>query len=286
MLKQLPLFLNRPFPLIETNREKFSLSLTIGVFIFIFLAVFQPFGLNTLGEEKYFFFLGYGFVSFLTELAFTFGLMNLFKNFYDPQKWTLGKHLINVLFFIISLAFFNWLFTVWLDYPKYNPFLPFLMDTITIGFFPSIFVFIYLERKLRMKNVKLSSEINSIFIKDSRNLHKTMEDKIDFQLKIAGINMEAKDFLFIKSLGNYITLYYLENGKQKKETVRTTMKQIENELGNNKEIIRCHKSYFINLQKVTNSFGNARSLYLQIEGVKTQIPVSRKVAKELSGKIS
>ena len=44
--------------------------------------------------------------------------------------------------------------------------------------------------------------------------------------------------------------------------------------------------YFINLRKVENSLGNARSLYFQVEGITTQIPVSRKVAKELAAKVS
>ena len=286
MLRKLYDLMNRPFPLVETHREKFSLSLTIGIFVFAFLTVFQPFGLNELQEFKYLYLVGYGVVSFFVELFFTFGLMIFFSKFYDPQNWTLGKHIINVFFFIISLAFFNWLYTIWIDYPNYSPFLPFLIDTLSIGFFPSIFIFFYLERKLRLKNIGLSKRINNTFLNTS-NTTKGKNNKEEFPLlKIEGKNIIPEKILCIKSLGNYVTLCYIENNEIKKETIRTTMKQIENNLEGNNDIVRCHKSYFINLKKVTNSFGNARSLYFQIEGVNMQIPVSRKVAKKLFAKVA
>ena len=284
MTKNLKDLFNRPFPLVETPTEKFFLSLTIGLFVFLFLSVFQPFKLNTLVGNKYLYFFGYGAVSFFVELFFTFGLMIFLNRFYDSEKWTLGKHIINVFFFIISLAFFNWLYTIWIDSPNYNPFTPFLVDTLAIGFFPSIFIFLYLERKLRLKNIGISKKINNNFLTISK-ISNSKYEKIPF-LKIEGISINHENFLCVKSLGNYVSLYYIENNKTKKEIIRTTMKQIENNLKGNNDIVRCHKSYFINLKKVTNSFGNARSLYFQIEGIDMQIPVSRKIAKELFTKVA
>ena len=284
MTKNLKDLFNRPFPLVETPTEKFLLSLTIGIFIFLFLSIFQPFGLNKLVGNKYLYFLGYGAVSFFVELFFTFGVMIILKRFYDSEKWTLGKHIINVFFFVISLAFFNWLYTICIDSPNYNPFTPFLVDTLAIGFFPSIFIFLYLERKLRLKNIGISKKINNSFLTISK-ISDNEYEKIPF-LKIEGIYINPENFLCVKSLGNYVSLYYIENNKTKKETIRTTMKQIENSLEGNNDIVRCHKSYFVNLKKVTNSFGNARSLYFEIEGIDMQIPVSRKIAKELFTKVA
>ncbi len=283
MIEKTLKFFNRPFPIFETNKEKIILPVAIGIFIFGFLSVFQPFGLNKLSENKYLIFLGYGIVSFAVEFFFTFGLMNIFNRFYAPQNWTLGKHLVNVLFFIILLALFNWLFTVWVDFPGYNPFVPFLIDTITIGFFPAIFIFLYLERKLRIKNVKLSEKINTI-IEEELKVKTTDKKEKTSSVVIKNKNLDSDKLLYVKSLGNYVSICFTENGKSKKEIVRTTMKQIEIDLGKNEEIIRCHKSYFVNLKKVTKSFGNARSLYLQIDEAEAQIPVSRKMAKELTKK--
>ncbi len=286
MLTGLVNLLNRPFPLIEEKKEKFILSLTIGAFVFAFLIVFQPFGLRELGEFKTLYFLGYGAVTFLVEILFTFVLMKFFHGFYDAEQWTLGKHLLNAFLLIVSLAFFNWLFTIWVVYSKHIPFTPFLADTLAVGFFPLIFIFLFLERRLRLKNIGLSKELNNTFLKHTNiSDGKSAESEIPL-LKIEGINIKPENFLCVKSMGNYVTLCYLENNKVRKETIRTTMKQIENSVKENADIVRCHKSYFVNLKKVTNSSGNARSLYLEIEGLNFQVPVSRKIAKELFAKVA
>ena len=278
--------LKRPFPLIETNEEKFFLSLIIGLFIFVFLSVFQPFGLNKLAEHKYLYFFYYGVISFFVEILFTFGLMKLFHGFYNPEQWTLGRHIINVFFFIIALALANWIFTIAVVDPKHGSFTPFLIDTLAVGFFPSIFVFLYLERKLRLQNVGISEKLNNSFLKITKVNAAVEIDEKDEMLEIEGIKILPKNFLCVKSMGNYVTLCFIENGEIKREIIRTTMKQIEQSVEENDDIVRCHKSYFVNLKKVTNSFGNARSLYLEIEGVDMQIPVSRKVAKELYSKVA
>ena len=278
--------LKRPFPLIETNREKFTLSLIIGLFIFVFLSVFQPFGLNKLAEHKYLYFFYYGVISFFVELLFTFGLMKLFHGFYNPEQWTLGRHIINVFFFIVALALVNWIFTIAVVDPRHGSFTPFLIDTLAVGFFPSIFVFLYLERKLRLQNVGISEKLNNSFLKITNVQTAQDFDIKDKMLDVEGIKILPENFLCVKSMGNYVSLCFIENGEIKREIIRTTMKQIERSVEENDDIVRCHKSYFVNLKKVTNSFGNARSLYLEIEGVDMQIPVSRKVAKELFSKVA
>ncbi len=276
----------RPFPLIETNGEKFSLSLILGLFIFVFLSVFQPFGLNKLVENKYLYFFCYGAISFFIELIFTFGLMKLFQRFYDSEQWTLGRHIINVFFLIVSLAFLNWLFTVWVVDSKYNSFAPFLIDTLAIGFFPSIFIFFYLERKLRLQNIGISEKINDSFLNISNIPATARVVKKNAILEIEGVKVQPENLLCVKSMGNYVSMCFIDNGEITREIIRTTMKQIEKTVEGNNDIVRCHKSYFVNLKKVTNSFGNARSLYLEIEGVDMHIPVSRKVAKELFSKVA
>ena len=59
------------------------------------------------------------------------------------------------------------------------------------------------------------------------------------------------------------------------------MKKIEYDFLENKKIIRCHKSYFVNLSKVKTTSGNARALYLHINELDFQIPVSRNFSKEI-----
>jgi DNA-binding LytR/AlgR family response regulator len=76
-------------------------------------------------------------------------------------------------------------------------------------------------------------------------------------------------------MGNYSTIYFIENGLPKKEVIRATMKNIESELSKDKNIVRCHKSFFVNIDKITTTSGNARALYLHLNELDFPIPVSR-----------
>ena len=56
----------------------------------------------------------------------------------------------------------------------------------------------------------------------------------------------ARDaLLFIKSEENYVHIFYLDQGKNKKFTLRSSMRALEETL-NKHGLARCHRSYFIN----------------------------------------
>ena len=51
--------------------------------------------------------------------------------------------------------------------------------------------------------------------------------------------------LFIKSEENYVNIFYLDHGKNRKFTLRSSMRALEETL-NKHGLVRCHRSYFIN----------------------------------------
>ena len=63
--------------------------------------------------------------------------------------------------------------------------------------------------------------------------------------------------------------------------LRVTMKKIEDLLYKNENIVRCHKSYFVNLNYVKNVSGNARGYFLTINNLDISIPVSRNLSINL-----
>ena len=65
-----------------------------------------------------------------------------------------------------------------------------------------------------------------------------------------------------------------------KELLRLTLLNFLEKVDPDKNIVRCHKSYIVNLDKVENVHGNARSLMLEIKGLDFEIPVSRSFPRE------
>ena len=85
--------------------------------------------------------------------------------------------------------------------------------------------------------------------------------------------------MFIKSDGNYSTVYLKKGDELRKKMIRNTLKSLENELINMEKIVRCHKSYIVNLNKVKQVTGNARGYNFILEGLEMTIPVSRNFPK-------
>ncbi len=280
-MKQIIKILNRPFPIIEDPKEKIISAVIFGVFIFLFLLIFQPFGLNNVEGDKLLYFAGFGLITTVVILFNVFVITNLFKEFFSPEKWTVWKGIVQNLTIIIPIALCNWLYFDLVGKPSgidYS-FPRFIFMTVAVGFFPVVFFIYYLEQKLRIKNLILSEKVNRQISSATEPTQK--DDELIFKTQSSSIKIKLNNFLCIKSLGNYVTLYFMQENKLKKETIRMTMKKIEEDFSDNKKIIRCHKSYFVNLDKVVTTSGNARALYLHLEELNFPIPVSRSFSKAI-----
>lgn len=80
-----------------------------------------------------------------------------------------------------------------------------------------------------------------------------------------------KDIAFVKSAGVYAMIYCIAMGRIDKKMICRTVKNME-KLLKDKNFIRCHKYYLINLSKVECFC--SRSKFLTICG--NQLPVSRR----------
>ena len=69
-------------------------------------------------------------------------------------------------------------------------------------------------------------------------------------------------------------IQYLENETSKRELLRTTMKSLEDKL-KPYAVIRCHRSFMVNINNIEKVVGNAHKLNLYIPYSKLPVPVSR-----------
>ncbi len=280
MFRTLVEILNRPFPIVESTKEKLIIAISFGVFIFAFLAVFQPFGLNKITTNKLLYFSGYGLITSIVILFNAFVIMNIFKEFFLPENWRLWKSFVHNFIIIIPIAALNWFYFILTESPGdlSHSFLNFIFMTIAVGFFPSLILTYYLEQKLRNRNKNFSEKVNKIL--PLNNSESFKDEKSNFTLPNLEAQISVNDLICIKSMGNYVAVYFIIQNKIKREIIRSTMKAIENYISENHKIVRCHKSYFVNINRVVTTSGNARALYLHIEDLDFQIPVSRNYSKE------
>jgi len=99
------------------------------------------------------------------------------------------------------------------------------------------------------------------------------------------LSLRIMDILYAVSEDNYVKVFYEQDGVVRNTMIRTTAKNIEDDLEG--QITRCHRSYLINIAKV-KFFNNDRdNLYviLDQEGI-NPIPVSRSYRDSIAALLS
>lgn len=93
--------------------------------------------------------------------------------------------------------------------------------------------------------------------------------------------VSADRVISLESAGNYVNILYDDDGKLVRYSLRNTLKGVE-KVCNSNGLIRCHRSYFVNLNKIKIIRRTSEGVYAEM-GVPNvgNIPVSKTYAPEL-----
>lgn len=273
----------RPYPLLERTQTKLVVILGFALFIPIFLYIYQPFGIADVVEKyKVWYVSGIGMhISFVLALNY-FLVPRLFPKFFNPERWAIWKEILYILssFFLATCSNFIYNVTVGKDISPYRSFPEFLGITVAVGIFPVIIMIFWMERNLSMRNALKAGEYSKLLPKKRRNKNRQSLSIKSESSKVTDLNIALKDFIFATSDNNYSTVHYENDGVLKKELLRLSFKNLENQLVDYNQIIRCHKSFIVNRDRIQKISGNARSLVLMVDLYDEMIPVSRSFPKE------
>lgn len=86
--------------------------------------------------------------------------------------------------------------------------------------------------------------------------------------------------LFIQSSDNYSNIVWQEDSQNKKTLIRSSMKRLEEQIPVS-FIIRCHRSFIVNLSRVYSVSGNANGYRLYLKNHAEPIPVTRRFGKRV-----
>jgi hypothetical protein len=105
---------------------------------------------------------------------------------------------------------------------------------------------------------------------NTRNMLAFYDDK-----GILKFSIKKENLLYLESAENYVNICYLNHGKISKYLLRDTLKKIEETFAGT-EIIRCHRSYMVNFEKVKVIRKDKDGLKLEFDNPSvTDIPVSK-----------
>ena len=126
------------------------------------------------------------------------------------------------------------------------------------------------------KNFKLKELMDESIGFKSSNLISIRDSRGVLQLSVAKENL-----IYIESADNYICIWYLKNETLKKQLLRITMKDICEQLSDT-NVVRCHRSYMVNLDLVKVMRREKENLFLEL-GVPSvkEIPISKTYGEQV-----
>jgi len=272
--------LKEPYPYKEPNGKRIAFNLGLGCFVALFLIFFQPFGLSqNIMPNKNWFLAGFGVVTFLVTVLTEFLFPALAPKWFKERNWTLGRQILTTLTAIQFIAISNAAYTSWV-FPTLNfgGILPlFMVYTFSIGFFPVVFT-IVIEYKVGMQRYSGLVTIRNQELKiPNQKIVLTSENGKD------ELTLDYSKLLYLEAEDNYVSAYFKEGDKIGKKLFRSTLNRFE-ELLPNPPFARCHRSFLVNYNLVSNVTGNAQGYLFHFEDMNCSVPVARKfgtLAKQL-----
>ena len=219
----------------------------------------------------------FGCITTFVLLFFLYVFPLLLPNLFSDKNWKLGYQIILNMLILIVIATFNSI------YSNYMNSIPFgwgsywliLSRTCVLGFLPIAFITFFDYYQKVKSNLKLANNIlknKKEFLEDS----KEAAHQLSTDLKNETFSFSEHDFNYAIADGNYTDVCSLDENTLKKVTYRVTLSSFETQLKEASSIVRCHRSYMVNLKKVKNVSGNAQGLKLELINQSEIIPVSRK----------
>lgn len=272
---QLLNFLKQPYPFDDykerSHLRKVVIAVAQGAFIALFLIIFEPFGISNWNNDpnKVNYLVGFGVVTTLVDLLHCFVTVPLFPSVFTDTKWTVGKQILNTCFLILLIAIGN---SVYLNIAlgqktTLSVFLFNISSVVLIGVFPVAFgvlgnYIIQLKKYQQpIKIIKHSKELKEIKL--------VAENEKDI------VTTQLDNLLFIESADNYSVVNLLG---EKKSILRSSLTRLQSQI-EHEEVVRCHRSFIVNLSQVERVSGNAQGYKLHLIDGDSLVPVARKYSK-------
>jgi DNA-binding LytR/AlgR family response regulator len=261
------------------EENPWKIILPVSAFIGLFMLVFQPFGLDDLEMQfKGLFLAGFGILTFLVLIIDMVLFPVLIPRLFKDEKWTVIKEIVSMLWILFTLGLANLVYTyLVLDFSlSLSNALAFQSFTIIVGLLPVTVITIIKQNYLKRKNESRAEQITNALLP-----HKIVEAPAQV-VQFLGENqkeelkVDAENILFIKSEGNYITIGYLKNGRFAQGLLRNTMKYATDRVAGYPFLYQCHRSWVVNLHRITRVGGNSQGLKIFLKDFEESIPVARK----------
>lgn len=280
MIERIRRWLNRPLAEDFSWQTQGWLSLQAGLYVFLFLMVFNGGRGNWLAQlpMNALFAVACAVSSLLANTVIT----RLLPTWYDEDRWTVGRHALHILVVLFVVSVGNELILVACQLPRPSFLTMYLMVTL-IGFVPVFAGVMLAERRRLIRNLDQARQLNAQLDQlHQPNLPETSPaPELPKGILLTGetgkerLSLLPNQLIYVESVGNYVEVHWLNFMFPQKTVLRSTLKEVEAATSHEPQLFRCHRAFLINLRAVSHTTGNSRGYQLTMSGSNREIPVSR-----------
>jgi hypothetical protein len=254
------------------KRNIVRLILFTSLFALVFINIYSPFGADrwfNLTDFQFFFFSSIVILAGVLVVVLSRVIMyqvckRYTINIWQYLFWIFAEILFMALFYALFEKFFLKDIREFSDLARISA-----RHTALVLLLPYSVLWLYFSWKDKQEQIERLAGIQS-FSANTRDMIPFYDDK-----GILRFSIKKEDLLFLEAAENYINICYLNKGKLSKYMLRETLKKAEDNFAGT-EIIRCHRSYIVNFEKVKVIRKDKDGLKLELDSPSaTDIPVSK-----------
>ncbi len=258
------------------------------IFALLFINIFQPFGSQNwypnISQFKYFFFSSLIILIGMLVVVISRLIMLAYVKKHDILYW---HYALWVLAEIVSMSLFYSLFSKFI--PKEGMNRDFMeifhnstINTSLVLLLPYSILWLYFSWRDKNQMLQKITQGETVAEVQKKSLIAFPDEKGEIKITIV-----LENLLFVDSADNYATIHYLNKSKISHFLIRNSLKWMEENLTKDSALVRCHRSYIVNLDKVKVLRKTKDGIFLELDALNTpDIPVSKTYYERVMDKFS
>ena len=257
---------------LNEKRNIIRLIIFTSLFALVFINIYPPFGADRWFNLTQFQFLTYSSLVILTgvlvvvisRIIMYYSGRNHVINYYSYFVWIFAEIMAMALFYALFQKFALKDERLFTDIVKQSA-----RNTALVLLLPYSIMWLYFSWRDKKEQIEKMAGIQALS-GNIRDMIPFYDDK-----SVLKFSVKKENLLYLESDENYVNICYLNKGKVSRYLLRETLKKMEENFSST-EIIRCHRSYMVNFEKVKVIRKDKDGLKLELDTPSSiDIPVSR-----------
>jgi hypothetical protein len=265
-----------------------QLILLTAAFALLFINIFQPFNSRNwypnISEFKYFFFSSLIILTGMLVVVVSRLIMLHYTRTRELLVWQFALHVIGeVVFMSLFYTIFSRYFPrIGAERELLEIFVQSSKNTAWVLLLPYSILWLYFALREKNRLLEKISKTETEPVATRRNLIAFPDEKGELKISI-----DQENLLYVDSADNYATIHYLNKSKLSHYLIRNSLKWIEENMTHETPLVRCHRSFIVNLDKVKVLRKTKDGIFMEMDAINTpDIPVSKTYYQRVMDKFS